>query len=93
MKLLYGHRLSSFVRLSCLKWFPPGEKYLPAGLWEKIEATFSGSNIEENWNALFAYADLAHLLGVELSEKLGYSYPTKLEKGIRKYLEDVRSKQ
>lgn len=68
------------------------KKYLPSGLWEKIESTFSGSDIGENWNALFAYADLVHLLGVELSEKLGYSYPAELEKNIRKYLEEIRAK-
>lgn len=65
-------------------------KYLPPALWKKIEATFSGSNIEDNWNALFAYADVTHQLGVQLSEKLGYPYPAEQEHNIRKYLNEVR---
>lgn len=69
------------------------KKYLPGDLWKAIEATFSGSNIEENWKALFAYADLASRLGNQLSEILGYPYPVELERNIRQYLEDIRSKQ
>lgn len=68
------------------------KKYLPDSLWKEIEATFSGSSIDENWKALFAYADLASHLGIQLSEILGYRYPAELEKNIRKYLEDIRSK-
>jgi len=69
------------------------KKYLSPDLWNKIEATFSGSNMEDNWNALFAYADLIHQLGMTLSEKLRYDYPTELEHNIRKYLTEVRSGQ
>jgi aminoglycoside 6-adenylyltransferase len=34
-----------------------------------MEATFSGSSIEDNWKALFAYADLVNEIGNELSGK------------------------
>lgn len=68
------------------------KKYLSADLWKRIELTFSGSAIDDNWHALFAYADLGHDLGVELSEKLGYSYPTELEENIRHYLAFVRAR-
>lgn len=69
------------------------KKYLPHDLWMEIEATFSGSGIEENWTALFAYADLTSRLGIQLAETLRYRYPVELEKNIRKYLENVRSKK
>lgn len=62
------------------------KKYLTSEIWEKIERTFSGKNINENWNALFAMADLVSEIGTDLSEKLGYEYPFKLETEIRKYL-------
>lgn len=68
------------------------KKYLSADLWKRIELTFSGSAIDDNWRALFAYTDLGHDLGVELSEKLGYSYPTELEENIRAYLAFVRDR-
>ncbi|TXJ22483.1 MAG: AadS family aminoglycoside 6-adenylyltransferase [Chitinophagaceae bacterium] len=68
------------------------KKYLPADLWEKIEQTFSGSNNQENWKALFAYADIAHLLGKDVAGRLGYDYPIQLEKNIRGYLEYIKDK-
>lgn len=68
------------------------KKYLPARLWKQIEATFSGCDIEENWQALFAYADVVHHLGVELAHTLSYSYPSELESNIRNYLLDIRRK-
>ncbi|MFT3904091.1 MAG: AadS family aminoglycoside 6-adenylyltransferase [Niabella sp.] len=68
------------------------KKYLSPEMWEKTEKTFSGSDIEENWNALFAMADLTSEIGKELSEKRGYEYPEKTETDIRKYLNDLRNK-
>lgn len=68
------------------------KKYLSADLWNKVEKTFSGSGIEENWNALFAYADLVHELGTSLAEKLHFIYPEKLEDEIRNYLKEVQTK-
>jgi aminoglycoside 6-adenylyltransferase len=68
------------------------KKHLSPELWKKVELTFSGSDLEENGNALFASADLVHELGINLSEKLNLTYPIELENNIRKYLSDVRSK-
>lgn len=65
------------------------KKYLTADLWCKVESTFSGSDIDENWNALFAYADLVHELGTSLAQKLHFIYPVKLEQDIRIYLKEV----
>lgn len=67
------------------------KQYLSPELWQKVEATFSGSNIEQNWIALFAYADLVHELGIDLAAKINSTYPIELENNIRKYLDEVRS--
>ncbi|WP_223558399.1 AadS family aminoglycoside 6-adenylyltransferase [Chryseobacterium lathyri] len=66
-------------------------KYLSAELWERVEATFSGSNINDNWHALYAAADLVHELGTALAQKLDFEYPQKHEHDIRKYLAEVKS--
>lgn len=66
------------------------KEYLPPALWERVAATFSGSDIADNWRALLAYADVGHDLGVELAAILGYQYPAQLEKDIRAYLAYVR---
>ena len=68
------------------------KKLLTPEMWSKIEQTFSGSNIKENWTALLSMADLVSEIGTELSNKLGYKYPYKLEKDIRKYLTEIKTK-
>lgn len=68
------------------------KKYLSPEMWHKIERTFSGKEIDQNWEALFAMGDLVNEIGKELSEKLGYEYPVKLEIDIRKYLNHLKSK-
>ncbi|REC48494.1 AadS family aminoglycoside 6-adenylyltransferase [Chryseobacterium pennipullorum] len=67
------------------------KKYLPEDLWRKTEATFSGSPIDENWRALFAFADLVHEVGTVLAEKLDFTYPDQLENDVRTYLNEVKS--
>jgi aminoglycoside 6-adenylyltransferase len=68
------------------------KKYLSPDWWKRVEATFSGSNIEENWIALLASADLVHEIGLDLSHKLNFIYPLDLENKTRTYLHEVRSK-
>lgn len=67
------------------------KQYLSSDLWEKIEMTFSGSDITENWIALFAMIDLVSAIGKRLSEKLGYAYPFQLQTEVTAYLEDVKT--
>ncbi|MNT37154.1 Streptomycin adenylyltransferase [compost metagenome] len=54
--------------------------------------TFSAGDINENWTALFAMADLVAEIGRELANKLGYTYPIKLEQDIRIYLNAIKTK-
>lgn len=67
------------------------KKYLSPELWHRVEATFSGSNLEENWAALFAFGDLVHELGTILAEKLDFDYPFQHETDIRNYLKEVKA--
>ncbi|MGI9582518.1 AadS family aminoglycoside 6-adenylyltransferase [Chryseobacterium sp. RRHN12] len=67
------------------------KQYLSQELWHKAEATFSGSNISENWSALFAYADLVHEMGAYLAENLNFTYPEQLESDIRNYLSEIQT--
>ncbi|RWU09921.1 AadS family aminoglycoside 6-adenylyltransferase [Pedobacter chitinilyticus] len=67
------------------------KKYLSDKEWQMVEATFSGSDVDENWKALFAMADLVNKMGTLLSEKLETSYPIELELKIRTYLRQVRA--
>lgn len=69
------------------------EKYLTQRTWEKVIQTFSGSDINENWTALFAMANLVAAIGRELASKLTYEYPAKLEADVRIYLNALKTKE
>jgi aminoglycoside 6-adenylyltransferase len=62
------------------------KQYLDPEIWKKAEATFSGSDIEDNWRALFAYAELGRELGQAIASKLNYTYPAKLDEQISAYI-------
>lgn len=66
------------------------KKYLPPEMWQKVEATFAGADMEDNWRALFAYVELGSEIGPVIAAQLGYAYPLALEKKIRTYLEQVK---
>ncbi len=67
------------------------KKYLSSEAWKKVEATFAGSDIDDNWRALFAYADLGAEMGQAVASQLGYAYPFELEEKIKAYLHTVKA--
>jgi len=62
------------------------KKYLPEGLWTRVERTFSAADMKGNMDALQAMMDLVHEIGEDLAKELGYAYPFELEKRIREYV-------
>lgn len=67
------------------------KKCLSSGMWKKVEATFAGGDIADNWRALFAYADLGSEIGPAIAKQLGYQYPLELEQKIRDYLHKLKT--
>jgi aminoglycoside 6-adenylyltransferase len=65
------------------------KKYLDQENWEILQATFAGSNIEDNWNALFAMAKLFSRLAKQIAKELNYPYPQKTADDIIAYLEKI----
>jgi aminoglycoside 6-adenylyltransferase len=59
-------------------------------LWSELEHTYVGAGIEENWEALFATAELMRTVGREVAQLLGYSYPEELHKRAVRYLHWVK---
>jgi len=68
------------------------KKYLSPEMWQKAEATFSGSDIEDNWRALFAYVDLGSEIGPLIAKELEYEYPIALEQKIRTCLHEMKER-
>ncbi len=66
------------------------KKWLRPDLWGDLESTYVGAGIEENWQALFRLIDLMHKAGVEVGEKLGFTYPESIERRMREYLETMK---
>lgn len=67
------------------------KKWLRSDLWSDLESTYVGAGIEENWQALFRLIDLMHKAGVEVGEKLGFTYPESIERRMREYLETMKN--
>lgn len=70
------------------RWF---KRYLDKETWHELGSTFTGANIEDNWNALFKMINLFTRLAVFVGDSLGYTYPSEIGEGVLKYLMKVKS--
>lgn len=66
------------------------KKYLPEGYWAMYEKTYSDSNKENVWDAMFVAGDLFRILGKEVGDHFGFTYPTKDDENMIRYLKAVR---
>lgn len=60
-------------------------------IWSEIESTFIGTNIEENWQALFATTALFRRVASAVARDLGYTYPLELDRRMLRYLQRIRT--
>ncbi|MGN6800908.1 MAG: aminoglycoside 6-adenylyltransferase [Ginsengibacter sp.] len=65
------------------------EKYLPKKTFEKLKSTYTGVDIEDNWQALFTMTKLFSRFAVETSAALDFEYNRDEEKNAMKYLETL----
>jgi len=66
------------------------KKYLPSDLYSEYAATYSGSDYDELWTAVYAMSDLFHSLALAVAKHFGLSYRQDEEDGMREYLRMVR---
>lgn len=66
------------------------KQYLRPDLWAELEDTYTGADLEENWEALFRTVALMQRAASEVGKHLGYSYPHELEQRVLDYLRKVR---
>ncbi len=67
------------------------KKQLPPDIWAAFEATLTGADIDDNWNALFAACALYRRLAVEVGTALGYAYPEAMDRRTIAYLKELRA--
>jgi aminoglycoside 6-adenylyltransferase len=64
---------------------------LPPEIWARLESTYVGAGIEENWEALFRTLALFYEVAVEVGGQLGYAYPHDVHRRVVAYAQQVRN--
>ena len=67
------------------------ERALPRRLRTELQATYVGSGVEENWEALLRTTALFRRVAHEVSDALGFEYPQDVDDGVSAHLERVRA--
>ena len=65
-------------------------RLLPADIWEQWSRTYVGSDVAENWVALFRTIELFRRVAREVGAALGYTYPKQMDDEVAAYLNAVR---
>ncbi len=66
------------------------KKHLPAEIWQELEGTYVGADVDENWEALFRTMDHFRKVATGVAEKLGYAYPMDLDGRVTAYVQTIR---
>jgi aminoglycoside 6-adenylyltransferase len=66
------------------------KKLLPPDIWERLEQTYAGADVADNWQALINTVALFKQLADEVGEHLGYAYPHQLHQRVRAYVEHIK---
>jgi aminoglycoside 6-adenylyltransferase len=66
------------------------ERLLPPELWAELAATYVGTDVEDNWNALFRTAALFRRVATEVGDALGFAYPQEVDDAVTAQLRAVR---
>jgi aminoglycoside 6-adenylyltransferase len=66
------------------------KKQLPPEIWNQLENTYVGADVDDNWEALFRTMTLFRQVAIEVGEALGYIYPIDLDRRIRDYIQEMR---
>jgi aminoglycoside 6-adenylyltransferase len=66
------------------------EGLLPAEIWAELASTYVGTDVEENWNALFRTTALFRRVATEVGDALGYAYPQQVDDDVTAHLDGVR---
>jgi aminoglycoside 6-adenylyltransferase len=66
------------------------ERLLPDDLWPELALTYAGSELDENWAALFRMTELFRRVATEVGDRLGYPYPQQVDDRVTAHLRAVR---
>ncbi len=69
------------------RWF---KRYMDTGTWAEVESTFSGADLQENWDALFNATRLFRRLAVAVADGLNYDYPHETDRRVTEYMLKIK---
>ena len=67
------------------------KRFLPAEIYEQYLLTYSDSDCNNMWNAVFTACDLFSILAIQVADDCGYYYNKQDEKNMRIYLKNVKN--
>ena len=68
------------------------ERLLPEDVWAELARTYVGTDLEENWDALFATVVLFRHVAKDVGTALGYAYAQEQDDRMTEYLKSVRAR-
>lgn len=69
------------------RWF---QNYLDAETWAHYQRTFAGSDLGDNWRALFETLSLVRRIGQHVADALGFDYLEAVDQKVTRYIHDIR---
>jgi aminoglycoside 6-adenylyltransferase len=66
------------------------KRWLRPDLWIELERTYTGTDLEANWDAMFGTIDLFRKVALEVGERLGFDYLHDLDRRVVAYLQKVK---
>jgi aminoglycoside 6-adenylyltransferase len=67
------------------------KKWLRPDLWADLERTYSGPDLEENWQALYRVIDLMRKASLEVGQRLGFAYPHDIDRRAMDHLNKLKN--
>ncbi|GAA4852852.1 aminoglycoside 6-adenylyltransferase [Paenibacillus vulneris] len=67
------------------------KNYLPEAYWDRYQRTYSDSDYERFWEAIFTAGELFRMLGKEVAMYCRFTYPAEDDKNMTAYLKQVRN--
>jgi len=69
------------------------KKRLSLDVWARVEQTYAGAALADNWEALAHILPLFREVAVEVGQRLGYPYPNELHQRVWAYVEQIREQR
>jgi aminoglycoside 6-adenylyltransferase len=65
------------------------KRYLDPATWSRLEATYAGADLAENWTALYRTIDFFRDVATEVAVHLGFEFPHDMDRRTVRYLRRV----